>query len=195
MNIVYEDALSSAVIERLLTFSKTPVTILRKLGGKGCGYIRSRIETFQKAAHHQPFFVLIDSDKEKCAYRLLNSLLPGQQRHHNFILRIAVREVEAWLLADSKGTSRFLGISERLVNTNPESLVDAKSYLIDLARRSRIRKLVEGLVPDSRTSAVVGPEYNQILSFFVKQNWDIRAAASRSESLRRALAAVENLYI
>lgn len=191
INIVYEDTLSSAVIERLITFSKVPIAIQRKLGGKGCGYIRSRIVDFQKAAQYQPFFILLDSDKDKCALKLLNSLVPPRRRHRHCLFRIAVREVEAWLLADSKGTSNFLGISERLVNKTPESLDDAKGHLIDLARRSRIRKLKEGLIPDLRTTAVVGPEYNQILSSFVKGNWNVRAAAKRSESLRRALSAIE----
>ena len=191
INIVYEDALSSAVIERLLAFSKNPIIIQRRLGGRGCGYIRSRIETFQKAARHQPFFVLLDSDKEGCALRLLNSLAPPQIRNPNCLFRIAVREVEAWLLSDAKGTSRFLGVNEQGVHKSPESLDDAKGHLIDLARKSKIRKLKEGLVPDSRTSAVVGPEYNQILSSFVKENWNVRAAANRSESLRRALSAIE----
>jgi hypothetical protein len=179
------------VIERLLGLSKINIVVQRRLGKTGCGYIRNRIETFQKAAQYQPFFILLDSDNDDCALTLLNSLVPLGKRHPNCLFRIAVREVEAWLLADSKGISSFLGISENLVNKNPESLVDAKSHLIFLATRSRKRNLKEGLVPDSRTSAVVGPEYNQILSSFVK-DWNVGAAAKRSESLRRALLAIEN---
>jgi hypothetical protein len=191
INIVYEDALSMAIIERLLGFAKIPLVIHLRLGGKGCGYIRSRIKHFHQAARHQPFFILLDSDKETCAYNLLTSLVPSTFRNPNCLFRIAVREIEAWLLADSKGTSKFLGISERLVPKNPESLIDPKNHLITLARQSKKRQFVAGIIPDSRTSAAVGPEYNQILSVFIKNDWDVRAASKRSESLRRALSAIE----
>ena len=192
INIVYEDILSAAVIERLLTFLNIPPVIHRRIGGQGCGYIRSRIEAFYKAARFEPFFILLDSDNEACAYNLLNSLVSSNKRHNLCLFRIAVREVEAWLLADAKGTSRFFGINERLVNKTPESLIDPKGHLIELAQLSKKRNIKEGIVPDSRTSAKIGPEYNPILSQFVKKHWDVKAASKRSESLRRALLAVEH---
>lgn len=193
INIVFEDRLSAAIIERLLEFSPKKVEINRRISGYGSGYIRKRISAYQKASQYEPFFILLDADNEDCALNVLNALVPPGLRQPKCLLRIAVREVEAWLLADAKGISRFMGISEALVNRSPESLADAKGHLLGLARRSRKKEITEGLLPAPRTSAVIGPEYNQVLSVFVERNWDVRAAARRSESLSRALGAVEKL--
>lgn len=190
-NIVFEDMLSEAVIERLLKLSKLKIEIVRRINGHGCGYIRSRIHSFFTAAiHQQPFFVLMDSDKEDCALHLLDSLVPNNKRNKKCLFRIAVREVEAWLLADYQGISRFMGISEKLIARNPESLLDPKGHLIHLAKKSRKKDIAKTIAPDPDTSAVIGPEYNQTLLPFVRDIWNINTASKRSESLHRAIEAI-----
>ncbi len=190
-NIVFEDILSEAVIERLLKLSPLKISIARRFSGHGSGYIRSRINSFFSAAiHQQPFLVLMDSDKEDCALHILDSLIPNDRRNKKCLFRIAVREVEAWLLADAHGLSRFYGISESLINRRPETLADPKDHIIKLARKSRKKDIANAIAPDIGTSAVIGPEYNQTLLPFVRNLWDINAAAKRSESLRRAIEAV-----
>ena len=56
--------------------------------------------------------------------------------NHNLLLRVAVHEVETWLIADKRNFSRFLGIREGRIETNVEEIVDPKRYLIDLVRAS-----------------------------------------------------------
>ena len=191
--IVSEDRLSAAVIEKLLSLAPFPICIHRRLGEKGCGYIRSHIKDLLKAAKHQKFFILMDSDNEDCALRLVNSLVPEKLKTKNCIFRIAVREIEAWILADGPGIGKFLGVSERKLTRMPEKLPDPKKYLVDFARRSRNRNIREGLIPSEKTSAVIGPEYNVMLSDFVKNFWNAERAAEHSESLRRAVAAIKNI--
>jgi hypothetical protein len=132
----------------------------------------------------------MDSDKEGCALHLLDKLVPADKRNGKCLFRIAIREIESWLLADARGISHFLGISESLINRKPESLDDPKGYLVQLARRSRKKDIADAVVPAQGTSVLVGPEYNQALLPFVRKDWDIKSAAKRSESLRRAIDAV-----
>jgi hypothetical protein len=83
-----------------------------------------------------------------------------------------------------------LGINETLINRRPESILDPKEHLVQLARKSRKKDISNTIAPDINTSAVIGPEYNQTLLPFVRKIWDINAAAKRSESLRRAIEAI-----
>jgi|WetSurMetagenome_2_1015567.scaffolds.fasta_scaffold00077_12 hypothetical protein len=190
-SIVFEDSLSEAVIERLLKLSPMEISIVRRINGRGSGYIRSRIRSFFSAAVHQePFLVLMDSDKEDCALHLLDKLVPPGKRNRKCLFRIVIREIESWLLADTRGISQFLGISEAMISRRPETLADPKDHLIQLARRSKKKDIADALVPAPGTSVVVGPEYNQTLVPFVRNIWDINSAAKRSESLRRAVEAI-----
>jgi hypothetical protein len=191
-NIVFEDSLSEAVIERLLKLSALNISISRRINGHGCGYIRSRIHSFFSAAvHQQPFFVLMDSDNEGCAANLIENLVPENRRNNKCLFRIAVREVESWLLADHYGISRFLGVNEKLINSFPETLQDPKGHLVQLARKSRKKDIARTIAPVPGTNVSVGPEYNRTLLPFVRDCWDLHSAAKRSESLRRAIAAIK----
>jgi hypothetical protein len=191
IDIVYEDQLSKAVLCRLLGYSKQKVVIHQEIPGNGCDYIKKRIHSYLAASKFIPFVILLDSDKENCAKRMLDGLVPPMSRHEGFLLRIAVREVESWLLADHQGFGAFLGISSEIIERQPETLHDAKEYLINIARRSRKRDILEGIVPQFGTSAKQGPRYNQVLQPFVRNIWNIPAAAKRSESLRRAFEAIK----
>jgi hypothetical protein len=191
ISIVYEDQLSEAVLCRLLEYSRQKVVIHQKIPGNGCDYIKKRIPSYLAASRIIPFVILLDSDKEDCAKRMLDELAPAKSRHNGFLLRIAVREVESWLLADHQGIGEFLGISPTSIERQPETLHDAKEYLINLARRSRKRDLLEGIVPQVGTSAKQGPRYNQALQPFVRNIWNVSAGAKRSESLYRALQAIK----
>ncbi len=54
--------------------------------------------------------------------------------------RVAVREVEAWLLADREQIARFLSIARSRVPQSPETLDNPKQRLVELARHSRRRE-------------------------------------------------------
>jgi hypothetical protein len=192
INIVFEDLLSEAVIERLLTHETDRFVIDKRLPGRGCGYIQSKINIFVQASIVQPFFILMDSDRESCAITVLNNMVPHNQRRQSCLFRIAVHEVESWLLADRKGFSNLLGIPCTMIPVNPESIEDPKQYLINLAKKSRFRNVRDDLVPASNTSAIQGRGYNQFLTRFVRDIWDIKAASLHSESLRRAINAVHS---
>jgi hypothetical protein len=191
IDIVFEDQLSRAVLYRLLGYSKQKIIIHQEIPGNGCEYIKKRMPSYLAASKIIPFVILLDSDNEECAKRMLDELVPIRSRHNGFLLRIAVREVESWLLSDHQGISTFFGISPTIIERQPENLLDAKEYLVNLARRSHKREIVEGIVPQAGTSAKQGPRYNQTLQPFVQSIWNITAAAKRSESLYRSLEAMQ----
>ena len=107
--------------------------------------------------------------------------------------RVAVRSVEAWLLADSKRFSEFLRVPEKAVPSAPDTLPDAKQTVVELARQSQSREIRKDLVPERGTSGKVGPAYTARLIEFSLRKWRPRIAARNSDSLSRCLASLGGL--
>lgn len=156
----------------------------------GIARIKSNIKKWNEAARNVPVIILVDSDDSVCAGQMKADWLPnGESR--KLIFRIAVREVESWLLADHVELPAFLGISASLLPRNPDRVVDPKKQLLQLAKRSRRRMIREGIVPRVGSGATVGPAYNDILAEYADAKWSIMAARKASPSLNRACAALE----
>jgi hypothetical protein len=110
--------------------------------------------------------------------------------------RIAVREVEAWLLADQERLSTFLKVATARVPSEPEAEHDPKRAMVDIARKSRKREIREDMVPRPGSGRTVGPAYASRLIEFVSHpttGWRPDIAAKRSDSLRRCLACMRKL--
>lgn len=191
INAVYEDAISFAVIKQLLKCSSRPFVIDDQYCKNGSSYIKNKIHAFHKAARYQPFIILLDADAETCPLTVLNKTISEELRHTNCIFRIVVREIETWLLADCKGLSIFLGVPLNKIPRDVENISDPKRLITTLARNSTKRLIREGIAPPPGSTAHTSAEYNVLLSQFVKNQWNIEAAADNSESLRRAISAVK----
>ena len=109
------------------------------------------------------------------------------------VLRVAVREVEAWLLADGETLARFLGVSRRSIPSDPERLVRPKEAMVRLGRRSRKGAIRKDMVPRRGSGRAVGPAYTSRLIEFVGTEWRPAAAAERSDSLKRAIRCLRQL--
>jgi hypothetical protein len=92
--------------------------------------------------------------------------------------RVAVHEVEAWLLADRANLARFLSVSRDILPRTVDEIRDPKATLVQIARRSRSRTIREGVPPRASSGRAIGPLYVTELSRFVQNRWDIDAAAS-----------------
>lgn len=191
VNLVVEDELSETVVRRVLQQVKVEYAVGTCYRPGGFGYIKKKIGAFNHAAKHGPFFVLTDLDRIDCAPALIRAWLK-EDPHPNLLFRVAVREVESWLLADREAFARFLGISTQHVPADPDGLPDPKRKLIDLARTSRKRDLRDSIVPCRSSRATVGPDYNGCLVAFVRRRWSPVEAARRSDSLRRFRLAVKS---
>jgi hypothetical protein len=183
LNLVFEDQISEYVMIKL-TEKTGKFRISNSYSEGGFGYIKKNLNGFNEASKGYPFFVLTDLDNVHCAPELIRDWLKFP-KHSNLIFRIAVREVEAWLLADIEGFSKYTGISKANFNLRPEEIVDPKLELLNLIRKCRKRSIREDILPKDEFASC-GPNYNGRLAEFVIYYWDIIRASSRSDSLHRA---------
>jgi len=110
VHLAVEDDLSEAVIRRLLLDTGREYAIGTVFGRGGFGYLRSRAKNWNAAAAAgTPVLLLTDLDQHPCPPVLIDDWLDIEP-HSNLIFRVAVREVESWLLADREGLADFLGI-------------------------------------------------------------------------------------
>jgi len=187
VHLATEDELSEWVLRRLLDHANRGYAIGTAYGRRGFGYLRGTIANWNRAARFVPFVVLTDLDTGACPTELIEGWLKGP-KHPNLLLRVAVREVEAWLLADRSALAQYLRVTEKWVPGNPDGLRDPKAALVEVAKRSRSGEVRERIVPRRGSTAKQGREYNSCLCEFVRTEWNIEEAAARSVSLHRTVA-------
>jgi hypothetical protein len=135
--------------------------------------------------------LLTDLDQVECPPVLLKDWL-SETQHHNFIFRVAVHEVESWVLGHRQSFAQFASVSIKKIPREVDQIENPKEFLISLARKSRKREIREGIVPNQGSTAKIGPRYNELLCRYVKTAWNMDEAANHSESLNRALANIRN---
>lgn len=136
--------------------------------------------------------MLVDLDRDaECAPPLVAEWLPAPAPLMRF--RVAVRAVEAWLLADRETIAAFLRVSLSRIPDDTDALPDPKRYLVSLARGSRRRDIREDMVPRDGSGRSVGRAYSSRLVEFVDQMWRPDEAARHSESLRHCWQRIAEL--
>jgi hypothetical protein len=140
-----------------------------------------------------PSLVLTDLDQVPCAPRLLRDWFSLCEESDpvlpkGLFFRVAVKEVEAWLMADTKMISQYLGIAEANFPSRPEELPDPKGTLFSILRTKGRRKFHRDMIP--RPGAHIGPLYNPYMCEFVEQHWRPEVAAEHSASLAKAIKAL-----
>jgi hypothetical protein len=190
MNLVFEDALSGAVARKILAGSRQRYSVGVPYNAGGFGWIKQRIGGFNKAAKGMPYFVLTDLDTSECPPVLIREWLVAP-RHPNLMFRVAVREVEAWLLGCRESFAAFLGVPENRIPASVDEIWDAKMLVVNLARRSRKRSIRLDIVPQEGSTAKVGPNYNGRLISYVEGQWDPAVAKECSLSLKKAMKALD----
>ena len=189
--LAVEDRLSEAVATKIL--NNSGFEIVRKSGQprgsllKGKSHLQKIAPEFNRsAAGPNYFFILTDLDSpQDCPANLIQSWVKSPL-HPRFFLRVAVMEVESWVMADRRAIAAFLDISDDVPGKTDE-ILHPKEFLISLARKSRARKLREDLVTEKRGIFKPGPRYNQRLIQFVQDFWDLERAAAVSPSLKRTV--------
>jgi hypothetical protein len=163
-------------------------------GKEGKAALRQRLRGYNNAARHAPWVVLVDLDGDfVCAPLLRAAWLSTPARRLCF--RVAVRQVEAWLLADAETIASFLSVSRGHVPLQPEALSNAKLAMVGLARRSRRRDIRTDMVPREGADRTVGPAYTSRIIEYAEQHWRPAVAAANASSLRRAMECVQRLVI
>lgn len=186
INVATEDELSEAVACRLVGATLPNFDVGLRLRKGGVGYLRSSFAKFCQMAVREPVFLLTDLDTAVCPPHLIQAWKGDNPLPPKLLMRIAVREIESWILADRVGLSRLLGISRALIPRNPDQLLDPKAFLLNLARRAS-RNVRTDLLAMRGTTASQGLGYNRVLSSFVEDDWSIDSARAHSHSLSRAM--------
>lgn len=187
INLVFEDAVSQAVLVRLLASCGKAYLVGSLHEGQGFGWIRKRIVGFNGAAKGMPYLVLTDLEMEECAPLLVRSWLGRRPKHPNLLFRVAVREVEAWLLGSREEMAAFLGVEATRIPRVVDEVQDPKLFLVNLARHSRKAKIRRDIVPQPGSTARIGPAYNDRLIEFIETQWTPHVARQSSPSLDRTM--------
>ncbi len=190
VNILVEGIADEPVAKKLLKHVGLEVGIT--YGRKGKSYVLERATVYNKAASRAPWFVLVDLDMDtRCASEALATWLPEPTNGMRF--RIAVRAVEAWLIADRESMASFLSVSLAKIPHQVDRETNPKLALISIARTSRNKSVREDIVPRDGSGAKVGPLYVARLTDFTENHWRPDEGARHSESLRRCINALSTL--
>jgi hypothetical protein len=188
-----EGIVDEAVFRRIVRVARAEPGPVHGKNGKQ--HLLQRLPGYNNAARFSPWLVLLDLDHDaECPPPFRAEALPAPSDLMCF--RVAVREVEAWLLADSERMAEFLDVNPKWMPRQPEQAADPKRVVIDLARRSRSRDISRDLVPREGSGRTEGPAYTSRLVEFVsdhRHGWRPNVAAESADSLARCLRRVRGL--
>ncbi len=186
--IAAEDRLAMAVAAKIITNSKTNYTILQPFISNGSSKLKILASRFNIVAEKETVFLFTDQDDhETCPASIIHEWLNGRPKHHNLLFRVAVMEVESWLLADHKNIGSYLGVKKEFLPSQSDLLKDPKQTLLNLVQKHSTKTaLKRDLLPSPGDTRKVGPNYNGPLIKFVHEKWDIHEARRHSKSLDRS---------
>ena len=186
-----EGVVDDAVVRRLLRTTGHEVGPIHVKHGKSA--LLQRLPGYNAAAQRGPWLVLVDLNGDApCAPPFVARHLGDPARH--MLFRVAVHQVEAWLLADRARFARFLRVSPTRLPADPDALPDAKQTVVDVAAYSEDREIRQEIPPQRGSGRQVGPAYTARMIEFAEQRWRPDEAGARSESLRRCLARLGGLH-
>jgi hypothetical protein len=187
---VVEDIVQEQILRVIFSKYCPELDLYPALGKRGNAYIKQKIKGFNAASLYTPYVILTDLDNISCPPQLLEEWIDFPSSK-NFIFRIAVREAEAWLLADRIGFAKFIGVAASRIPLNTETILNPKEFVISLARRSSKRSVKVDIIPKGHSS--VGPGYNPRMEEFILSHWNIENAIHSSLSLRKAIQRIQAL--
>lgn len=117
MILAIEDAVSAVVLRKLISVVRPDIEITTTIGMRGKGYLKAKARELNRVAQSESVFMLIDLDsRTPCPAELVRTWLHGATQA-NMLFRVAVMEVESWVLADRRNCSTFLGVATRFRQT------------------------------------------------------------------------------
>jgi hypothetical protein len=192
ISLATEDPLSEAVGLKMIseicpTFQ---LSVVVRQGGNG--YLRSRLRSFQEIARREHVLLITDLDSGHCPSDLIRLWLGRSPQPPKLLFRVAVREIESWLLADHDAMRLLVGVKATLPS-RPDQLADPKYALLDIARHAP-RDVRSDLRRERGSIASQGIGYNNRLIDLVRNHWCPRRASLMSPSLNRACARLADCH-
>lgn len=164
---------------------------------RGSGNLKKNIPGIVKMANPKtPVLCLVDLDTTSSACALMADWFGSrtgraQTLPKGLVFRVAVREIEAWIMADRRAWASHLGIPLANFTETPDALPDPKQFLLNVVRSKGKKKMHAEMLP--RGTAHIGPRYNEVLCSFIQKKWSPDRAAENSPSLKRAIQALQQL--
>lgn len=191
VNVLVEGPTDEPVAKKLLEHVGLEVGTI--YGRKGKPHLLERVPIYNQAAHFTPWFVLVDLDMDaQCPSQAVLRWLSHPANGMRF--RVAVRSVEARLMADRESVASFLAVSIAKIPQQPDLDLNPKQTLINIARTSRSKSIREDLVPRQGSGAKVGPLYLARLTDFTLHQWNPGEGEKHSGSLHRCIGALSTLH-
>ncbi len=199
-----EDAVTKAIIERLLGYCSSRFRVFKDIPARG-SQVKNKISELNRLAMSKPVILLTDLDATDCAPVLRSNLLNGEVQSRDFLINIAVDEGEAWLLADRKGFAEYLGVPYDCIPGASFQKMGGRKALIEMefhAKSSWV--LTHEIARDAGNSmlkqkilsvgtASKGPDYNSAVLPFIRDKWSIDTAMKNSDSLSRMIRRLKTL--
>lgn len=167
-----------AVLWRQLGNAHLPLTV-RNAGGSP---FWEHARRYNEAGKNQVVIGLGDLEYAPCAVLAFQQLRGPLSQ--GFKLRLAVRMIESWVMADRDSFATHFGVRIARVPVNPDLVDHPKRTVVDLARQSRKKAVRDALVPSGL--GMVGAEYTPFMASFVESRWRLDQARVNSPSLDRA---------
>lgn len=195
VRVVVEGPSDLAAVETILASRGARADLDRAIVTGGKTNLDPRVDGYNAAARHGSWFVLRDADHDgdDCPVRLRERLLAPERQAASLSLRIAVRSLEAWLLADVDAVADHFKVPQSRLPARPEEENRPKQVLVNACRSSRRSDVRRGVVPPAGSPRTVGPEYVAFVSEFFLRAWRPDEAAASAPSLARALAEIDRL--
>jgi hypothetical protein len=189
VDLLMEGKLETSVAKRL--FNRLAIEVGTVVGEKGYNYLATKLPELNKNKRGAPFFVLMDfkDTGALCPSDAILDLVKSPHRNPNLLLRLAVQEIESWLMADREGLAQYLSIPLSKLPRFPDRVARPKSLLVRLGSGSKKKVVRDGFIP--MASASQGPGYTGLMQLFVENHWNIERAKERSSSLQRCLRRLE----
>ena len=198
--IAGEDEATKAVIIRLLMDYAPNLHVVGELPARG-SQVKAKIPNFNIFANNIPVILLTDLDDEPCGPIGKSNLLGTLVQHPDFVINIAVDEVEAWLMADKDNFAHYFGIplGQMPISTMqkmsgrkalPELSVPLKSswlFTHNLMQNSTNAERKAQVAVSSKDKNSKGKEYNTAVVPFIQNVWNPEVARVASDSLNRMI--------
>jgi hypothetical protein len=194
MIVAVEDVLSEVVVRKLTVTIRPDLMISVVMRKNGRSYLQSRARDLNRTARSVPVLIVADLDRpEPCPADLIDQWLSSPPAP-NLLFRIAVMEIESWILADRYPFADFLGVPAHRIPTNTDGIDQPKEFIVSLARKSRRKDIRDDLVPSPGATSAVGPAFNSRLGSFVSGAWNAGRAERASPSLHRAIGRLATAF-
>ncbi|MDR5782626.1 hypothetical protein QCE63_24785 [Caballeronia sp. LZ065] len=191
--VVGEDELCCALADALIAQSGITSRVQQRIIAGGAAPFRKKISAMNEVARNvMPVLMVADGDQARCVVTQRNAWLPPDVSDR-LSMRLAVKEAEAWVLADHIGFSKFAVVSKDLFPAQPETDADPKQRLLSLVKKSKRRELRDEMLPGKGATSPVGLGYNVHMTDFVRNHWSVGRAVARAPSLARAVPRVAAL--